>query len=241
MKHVVVIDSDHDMRRIIADYLSQHAFRVTAVADMQSVARIVATEVIDLLVVDPGSVSGKPQEAIQDLVALSDTPLIVISGDRIDEMDKVAALERGARDYITKPFGMREFLARVRVAAREGVIVKVEPDRRAYCFNDWTLLVKQRLLCRPAAEEIKLTAAEFNLLVAFLNSPRQVLTRERLLAATRLNGVEIFDRSVDVLILRLRRKLEEQPSNPVLIRTQRRMGYVLDAEVTIVDRIRPRR
>ncbi|MBV7518858.1 winged helix-turn-helix domain-containing protein [Ensifer sp. ENS12] len=240
MKHVVVADSDDNMRFKIADYLSQHAFRVTEIADIDAVKRIMSTEDVDLLVISKPDVAVQ-QAMIKQITSLSNVPIIVISADRIDEADKVAALESGASDYITKPFGMRELLARVRVATREKKTEKVGHPRRAYQFNDWTLLVKQRVLRRPALADIRLTSAEFNLLVAFLKLPRRVLTREQLMAETRMNGEEIFDRSVDVLILRLRRKIEEEPSNPLLIKTQRGAGYLLDADVSVINRVRHRR
>ncbi|WP_457584873.1 winged helix-turn-helix domain-containing protein [Ensifer canadensis] len=238
MKHVVVADSDDDMRFEIAGYLSHHAFRVTEIADIDAVERIMSMEDVDLLVMDPKPRVAEQLAMIKQITSLSNVPIIVISGDRIDEADKVAALESGASDYITKPFGMRELLARARVATREKKAERVGRPRRAYQFNDWTLLVKRRMLRRPAMGDVRLTSAEFNLLVAFLKFPRRVLTLEQLMAETRMNGEEMFDRSVDVLILRLRRKIEEEPSNPLLIKTQRGAGYFLDADVSVINRVR---
>lgn len=242
MKHVVVIDRDHEMRGLIAGYLSQHAFRVSAFGEIDEVGQIMTTEVVDVVIIDPepDDVDG-PHEMIKEVTLLAGAPIIIISGARIDEADKVRALELGASDYITKPLGMRELLARVRVATREKRLAKIELQRRAYRFNDLTLFVKQRVLRRPAFEDIRLPSAEFNLLAAFLKLPRRVLTRERLVTETRLNGGEIFDRSVDVLVLRLRRKIEEDPSNPMLIKTQRGAGYILDADVSVIERTLPLR
>ena len=140
-----------------------------------------------------------------------------------------------AKDYITKPFGMREFLARVRVALRERPERKSTNQHNVYTFDDWRVSARHRRLLDPAGNEVKLTSGEFNLLLAFLNSPRQILSREQLLLATRVYDQEIFDRSIDVLILRLRRKLEQDASNPKYIRTERGAGYIFDCGVRVEE------
>lgn len=240
MKHVVVVDSDSDLRTTIANYLARNAFRVSAVVDLDACGQVLMREVVDLLIIDWRSHVDECQPTIHQIASSSDIPFIVISGERTAEADKVIALEAGACDYITKPVGMRELLARVRVATRERKPSKSERPPRAYQFNEWTLFLKQKVLRQPDFDDIKLSSAEFNLLVAFLKLPRRVLTRERLLAETRLNGEEIFDRSVDVLILRLRRKIEQDPSRPQLIRTRRGAGYLFDADVSVIERAQQR-
>jgi len=166
----------------------------------------------------------------------SDAPIIIISGDRIDETDKVLGLELGATDYICKPFGLQEFLAKVKVAMRVRWPVSTDrKDRRIYHFEVWTLNIRKRRLLSEAKNEIKLTAGEFNLLTAFLKSPKQILSRIQLLTASRVHDEEIFDRSIDVLILRLRRKLEKDPSRPRIIKTERGLGYFFDCDVTVVS------
>ena len=111
----------------------------------------------------------------------------------------------------------------------------IDKDRRSYHFKDWKLSLRHRRLVAGSGEEIKLTAGEFNLLVAFLKSPKQILSREQLLSASRVHDEEVFDRSIDVLILRLRRKLETDASAPDLIKTERGAGYFLDADVEMAD------
>jgi two-component system OmpR family response regulator len=233
LKHVLVIDDDSTIRQLLIDYLSQHAFRVSAVSDSHQMTRVLATEIVDLVVVDLNLGYEDGLEIVRNLATKSDAPIIIISGDRLEEADKVVGLELGATDYIVKPFGMRELLARVRAALRERPVKTIAQDRKSYLFNGWRLNLKQRRLVSETKEEIKLTAGEFNLLVAFLNAPRQILSREQLIASSRVHEEEVFDRSIDVLILRLRRKLERDASNPTLIKTERGVGYFFDAEVDI--------
>ncbi|MCF6371142.1 winged helix-turn-helix domain-containing protein [Rhizobium sp. TRM95001] len=236
LKHILLIDDDASMRSLLTDYLSQHAFRVTGIGDSGHLPRILGSDPVDLVIVDLNLGHEDGLEIIRRLSTNSDAPAIIISGDRIEEADKVVGLELGAVDYITKPFGTREFLARVRASLRPRQAISSKRERRIYSFGDWVLNMKLRKLVLSGTTEVKLTAGEFNLLTAFLRSPRQVLSREQLLAASRVHDEEVFDRSIDVLILRLRRKLEADPSRPHLIKTERGAGYVFDADVTLTDR-----
>lgn len=233
MKHVLVVDDDSAIRNLLVDYLQKFALKVTAVGDSQTMARVLVTEVVDLVVVDLNLGYEDGLEIVRNLSSKSDAPIIIISGDRLEEADKVVGLELGAADYITKPFGMREFLARVRSALRERPKRVVAKDRKTFLFKGWTLNLKQRRLYSSDGADIKLTVGEFNLLVAFLKAPRQVLSREQLLAASRVHEEEVYDRSIDVLILRLRRKLETDASTPDLIKTERGVGYFFDADVAV--------
>ncbi|QWW72294.1 winged helix-turn-helix domain-containing protein [Rhizobium sp. WYJ-E13] len=240
MKHILVVDDDSKLRNLLIDYLSQHAFRVSGVKDNYQLQQVLQTDPVDLFIVDLNLGHEDGLEIVRTLSGKSDAPIIIISGDRQEETDKVVGLELGACDYVTKPFGLREFLARVRAALRTRPATVDRKDRKIYTFAGWTLSVKKRQLLNENEAEVRLTAGEFNLLVAFLKSPREVLSREQLLAASRVHDEEIFDRSIDVLILRLRRKLEADPSNPVLIRTERGVGYMFDAQVTVEDKGRAR-
>jgi two-component system, OmpR family, response regulator len=231
LKHILVVDDDGAIRALLVDYLRQHALRVTAVATSQEVSRVFSTDPVDLVVVDLNLGHEDGMEIVRNLATRSDAPIIIISGDRLDEADKVVGLELGAIDYITKPFGMREFLARVRAGLRNRPIQPNGKDHRSYLFNQWKLSMRQRRLTSSDGEEVKLSAGEFNLLVAFLKSPKQILSREQLLSASRVHNEEVFDRSIDVLILRLRRKLEQDPSRPTLIKTERGAGYFFDTDV----------
>jgi two-component system, OmpR family, response regulator len=233
LKHILVIDDNSAFRGLLVDYLKEFSFKVTAVGDSQSMERVIATEAIDLVVVDLNLGYEDGLDVVRHLSRKSVVPLIIITGERLEEADKVVGLELGATDYITKPFGMREFLARIRSALRERPRGAVAKARKSFLFQNWTLSLKQRRLYSSTGADIKLTVGEFNLLMAFLMAPRQILSREQLLAASRVHGEEVYDRSIDVLILRLRRKLEPDASNPALIKTERGVGYIFDADVVI--------
>ncbi|AAK90940.1 two-component system response regulator VirG [Agrobacterium rhizogenes] len=233
LKHVLVIDDDVAMRHLIVEYLTIHAFKVTAVADSKQFNRVLCSETVDVVVVDLNLGREDGLEIVRSLATKSDVPIIIISGARLEEADKVIALELGATDFIAKPFGTREFLARIRVALRVRPSVARTKDRRSFSFADWTLNLRRRRLISEEGSEVKLTAGEFNLLVAFLEKPRDVLSREQLLIASRVREEEVYDRSIDVLILRLRRKLEGDPTTPQLIKTARGAGYFFDADVDV--------
>jgi len=233
LKHILIIDDDSRLRNLLVDYLSQHAFRVTGMKDSYQLAYILRTDKVDLIIVDLNLVYEDGLEIVRELSGKTSIPMVIMSGDRLDEADKVVGLELGASDYVTKPFGLREFLARIRAVLRIRPVVSERKDRTVYTFDDWSLNIRKRRLSSKSDREILLTAGEFNLLVAFLKSPRQTLSREQLLTASRVQDEEIFDRSIDVLILRLRRKLEADPANPALIRTQRGLGYLFDAQVDV--------
>jgi DNA-binding response OmpR family regulator len=236
LKHVVVVDDDPNIRTMLSDYLIQHAYRVTAVADSRSLARIHTSETIDAIIVDLNLRYEDGLEIVRSFSTNSDIPLLIITGDRLSEADKVVGLELGASDYIGKPFGLRELLARLRASMRIKPEDRSKRERKIFRFVDWTFNVKLRKLTHSQTGDVKLTAGEFNLLTALASAPRQVLSREQLMNATRLHNEEIFDRSIDVLILRLRRKLEKDASHPKLIMTERGVGYFLDADVEVEER-----
>jgi two-component system OmpR family response regulator len=162
-------------------------------------------------------------------------PVILITGSRREEIDRVVGLELGADDYMTKPLSLRELLARVRAVLRRRSMDRLSPARQRECvyrFADWCFDQRQRALISPDAAVIALTKGEYALLSAFVQAPRRTLTREHLLQATRVHE-DVYDRSIDVQILRLRRKLKEDAQAPRLIRTERGVGYRFDADVEI--------
>lgn len=235
MKNILVVDNDASVRALLSDYLSQHAFRINAVENSHQMVRYLNKDAADLLIVDVNQEQEDGLQLIHQVNAKMDIPVIIISGDRLDETDKVMGLEMGAADYIAKPFGLREFLARVRVALRNSSDRKTYTPQKVYKFDECRVNTKLRRVLDPTGQEIKLTASELNLLLAFLNNPRETLSREQLLMATRVHDQEIFDRSIDVLILRLRRKLENALSGKNYIRTERGAGYIFDGEVIAED------
>src|SRR5260221_7942630 len=178
-------------------------------------------------------------DLLRDIRSRSDVPVIVITGDQGGEVDRVVGLELGADDCVTKPFSLRELLARIRAVLRRQMIVHAAPrdSERGRCrFGGWQLDRRFRLLTNSDGASVVLTKREYGLLIAFLDAPQRPLSREHLLQATRIHE-NVFDRSIDVQVLRLRRKLEIDPSAPRVIRTERGIGYVFDLQVETASEI----
>jgi DNA-binding response OmpR family regulator len=173
-------------------------------------------------------------DVLKEIRSNSDVPIIIMTGHSREEVDRVVGLELGADDYVAKPFSLRELLARVRAILRRhemgrGARARVS-DGGGYRFNGWSLECRTRRLVNPDGAPVLLTNSEYALLLAFLKAPQRPLTREMLLQATRVRE-DIFDRSIDVQVLRLRRKLEIDPNAPRVIETERGVGYILTAIV----------
>ena len=236
--HILVVDDDPSMRQLVADYLTDHGFRVSAAAGGQDMARILDEQLVDLVVLDLKLAEEDGLRLVNELRTQSSLPIIVITGHWRDEVDRIVGLELGADDYLTKPFNLRELLARVRAVLRRAEVDRAPPpagnEATRYRFAGWELNLRTRRLTSPTGTSVGLTLGEFSLLIAFVRSPLQVLSREQLLAATRLHDEEVYDRSIDVQILRLRRKLEIDPSAPELIKTERGAGYMFAAPVQAV-------
>jgi two-component system, OmpR family, response regulator len=234
VRHVLVVDDDPAMRAMIANYLAGHNLRVSSAADGRGMTGVLATGDVDLVILDLKLGKEDGLDLVRALRENSHVPIIVITGHRRDEVDRIIGLELGADDYLVKPFGLRELLARLRAVLRRAASapnVPKEDKRTRYRFAGWELSMRTRRLTSPSGEVMPLTKGEFSLLAAFLQSPQRVLSREALLAASRVHGEEVFDRSIDVQILRLRRKLEAAPSLPALIKTERGAGYIFTAAV----------
>lgn len=239
MTHVVVLDSDETSGVILGEFLKQHAILVTQIAESRQIRRVLVQEIVDAFLIEVSTEDGV--EIVRSVANLTDAPILITSRKQTTEDDRVDGLEAGASDYICQPYGNRELLARLKAAIRDRTKAKPERDRRSYKFNGNELLVYKRVLRLHDREDVKLTTAEFNLLSAFLQAPREVLSRERLLAASRVHSGEIFDRSLDSLVLRLRRRIERDPGKPELIRTARGVGYWFDSDVDYKERPRLKR
>jgi two-component system, OmpR family, response regulator len=236
--HVLAIDDDPAMRQLIADYLGENELRVTAVATGAEMTHALSEHAIDVIVLDLRLAGEDGMELARKVRAESTVPIIIVTG-RKDEADRVMGLELGADDYVVKPFSPRELLARVRAVLRRYKIVQEllparDEKRRAYRFAGWELNLRTRRLTSPRSERIELTNGEFSLLQAFCAAPRRILSRDQLLELSRLNRAEVYDRSIDVQILRLRRKIEPNPSHPDYIKTERGAGYMFDAYVEVL-------
>jgi DNA-binding response OmpR family regulator len=173
-------------------------------------------------------------DVLKEIRSHSDVPNIIMTGHSREEVDRVVGLELGADDYLAKPFSLRELLARVRAVLRRherGRATRArDPEIGGYRFNGWSLECRTRRLINPSGAPVLLTKSEYALLLAFLKAPHRPLTREMLLQATRVRE-DIFDRSIDVQVLRLRRKLEIDPNAPRVIETERGVGYIFTAIV----------
>lgn len=235
--HILAVDDDPDVRRVVSDYLSQQDFRVSAVATGHDMLAILETEPVDLLLLDLRLAGENGLELARRVRDISQVPIVILSG-RNEEADRVMGLELVADDYVTKPFSPRELLARIRAVLRRAQTIQstaeTEEGPRAYRFAGWELNLRLRKLTAADAQIIPLTNSEFSLLCAFLSAPQRVLTRDQLLERSRLHSLEVYDRSIDVTILRLRRKIEPDPSNPVLLKTERGAGYLFTAAVSTV-------
>jgi len=226
---ILVVEDDHVMRDMVVDYLADHNMRGLSASGSEEMARIFAQSEPDLVVLDLRLDREDGLDLLREIRTRSDVPVVITTGDRRDEIDRVVGLELGADDYITKPFSLRELLARIRAVFRRQeagrAMSQRDPERGRYRFGDWQLDRRSRRLTDPAGDQVALTKGEYALLTAFLDAPQRPLSREHLLQATRVHE-DIFDRSIDVQILRLRRKLEADPSAPRIIQTERGIGYV---------------
>jgi DNA-binding response OmpR family regulator len=233
---VLIVDDDPAMQRMIVSYLTEHNMRASAVGGRQGLIHAMAGREPDLVIIDLHLGEDDGLEILRDLRTRSVVPVILITGNRREEIDRVLGLELGADDYVTKPFGLRELLARVRAVLRRRSMDRLSPARQRECtfrFAGWSFDQRQRELRSPVGEAVSLTKSEFALLSAFVQAPRRTLSREHLLQATRVHE-DVFDRSIDVQILRLRRKLEDEPRAPRFIRTERGIGYKFDADVEVM-------
>ncbi len=233
--HILAVDDDASVRQMIADYLGDNEMRVAAIASGREIAEVMARETIDLLILDVRMPGEDGMQIARKLREDSGLPIIMLTG-RQDEADRVMGLELGADDYITKPFLPRELLARIRALLRRARTQETVADGlqkiRAYRFAGRELNVRLRRLTTATGETILLTNAEFNLLIALLTAPGRVLSRDQLLGLSRLHNDEVYDRSIDVQVGRLRRKIEAQAGE--LIRTERGSGYVFTAAVEMI-------
>src|ERR1700761_8342983 len=225
----LVVEDDGTMRHLVTNYLEDHDIRAISASRRDEVANLLARSQLDLVILDLKLGQEDGLDLLREIRAQSDVPIIIMTGHRRDEVDRVVGLELGADDYITKPFGLRELLARIRAVLRRreaGQAAGQRDAERHRCkLGGWHLDRRLRRLTNSAGEPVVLTKGEYALLIAFLDSPQRPLSREQLLQATRIHE-DVFDRSIDVQVLRLRRKLETDPPAPSIIQTERGIGYV---------------
>ena len=227
--HILIVDDDPTMRQMVTGYFEEHNVPAGAVSSRSELSRHFAGATPSLIILDLRLGQDDGLDLLREIRSHSDVPIIITTGHRRDEIDRVVGLELGADDYIAKPFSLRELLARVRAVLRRHEMGRAarahDPERGGYRFDGWRLERRSRSLFDPEGNPVSLTKGEYGLLFAFLEAPQRPLTREHLLQATRVHE-DIFDRSIDVQVLRLRRKLETDPSAPRVIQTERGVGYI---------------
>ncbi|MDL2338463.1 MAG: response regulator [Pseudomonadota bacterium] len=232
--HILVIDDDPSIRDLVREYLCDNDMRVSVGASGSDLFSLIDSESIDLVLLDLKLPGEDGMQLARLLRERATVPIVLLTG-RKEEADRVMGLELGADDYVTKPFSPRELLARVRAVLRRYQVQATLPERdstrRAFRFSGWELNLRTRRLTSPAGVVVELSNGEFSLLTALCGAPRRVLSRDQLLSMSRLHEAEVYDRTIDVQILRLRRKLEPDPAHPVLIVTERGAGYQLASEV----------
>jgi len=231
---VLIVEDDPALQRMILNYFAENNIRTLAANNRHEMVHQLGNTEVNLVILDLRLGSEDGLDLLREVRLSSDVPVIIITGHRRDDIDRVVGLELGADDYLTKPFNLRELLARVRAVLRRFDVGRPtparDPERGRFRFSGWQLDRKVRQLTDPTGTPVPLTKGEYAMLLAFLEAPQRPLSREHLLQATRIHE-DVFDRSIDVQILRLRRKLERDPSAPRVIRTERGVGYVFAVPV----------
>jgi two-component system, OmpR family, response regulator len=232
--HILVVDDDAMVRQTITNYLEQQNVPAASVSSRQDLSRHLEKAHPSLILLDLRLGQEDGLDVLKEIRSHSNVPIIIMTGHSREEVDRVVGLELGADDYLAKPFSLRELLARVRAILRRHEMGRAararDPERGGYRFNGWSLERCTRRLVDPDGAPVLLTKSEYALLLAFLNAPQRPLTREMLLQATRVHE-DIFDRSIDAQVFRLRRKIETDPNAPRLIETERGVGYTFTAKV----------
>ncbi|KAF0813156.1 Transcriptional regulatory protein OmpR [Andreprevotia sp. IGB-42] len=231
---LLIVDDDPDIRDLLADYLAGFGYTVDKAADGVAMREQMAAHGdYDLLVLDLMLPGDDGLTLCRQLRQQSNVPVIMLTA-RGDPFDRIVGLEIGADDYLSKPFEPRELVARIQTVLRRSRAAAAGPMETApaaFAFAGWHLSISRRQLKAPNGLVIPLSNAEFKLLLVFLDAPRRVLSRDRLLDLARGRSIEAFDRSIDLLVSRLRQKLSDDPREPQLIKTIRGEGYVFDAVV----------
>ncbi len=236
MDHILVVDDDPDIRNLVSGFLEKNGFRVSVAADGKGLLSILDKDRVNLVILDLMLPDEDGLVLCRNLRSRSNIPVVILSA-RGEEMDRIIGLEMGADDYLPKPFHPRELLARVKSVLRR---VRSLPDesregdtKATYRFSGWTLDVPTRQLYSPKGKKIFLSGGEFALLRVFLNHPNRVLSRDQLLDFSHGREIEPYDRTIDMQVSRLRRRLGDDPKNPTLIKTVRSMGYVFSVRVEV--------
>jgi two-component system, OmpR family, response regulator len=235
-QHLLIVDDDKEIRTLLSQFLSQHGYRVSVADGGRTMMQALDSARIDLIVLDIMLPGEDGLSLCRRVRSAATTPIVMLTAVG-GETDRIVGLEMGADDYLPKPFNPRELLARVRAVLRRVGAAQggaLNGAGRALQFDGWRLDVSGRRLFSPAGALVPLRAAEFDLLLALAERPQRVLNRDQLLDFSRGRAATSFDRSIDVQVSRLRRKLKVDPDGPELIKTVRGGGYVFAANVAAV-------
>lgn len=237
--HVLVVDDDREIRELVSSYLKKNGLRVTTAADGRQMRSFLESDRVDLVVLDLMMPGDDGLVLCRELRAgrHKATPVLMLTA-RNDDTDRIVGLEMGADDYLTKPFVPRELLARIKAVLRRTRMLppnlQVTEAGQLLAFGNWHLDTTARHLLDKDGTAVTLSGAEYRLLRVFLDHPQQVLSRDQLLNLTQGREAELFDRSIDLLVSRVRQRLRDQAREPVYIKTVRSEGYVLAMPVEIV-------
>ena len=228
---ILIVDDDHEIRSLLAEYLEGHGYEVVAAVDGVSMEHALQGGSIELIVLDLTLPGEDGLVLCRKLRESSQVPVIMLTA-RGESFDRILGLEMGADDYLTKPFEPRELLARIRSVMRRFQLPRqVQDQARRLLFAGWILDLTGRHLINPEGVLVSLSGAEFRLLKVFLDHHNQILSRDQLLNLTQGRDAELFDRSIDLQVSRLRQKLGEDARTPQLLKTVRSEGYVLSCSV----------
>lgn len=234
LPHLLLVDDERSIREPLAQYLTKQGFRVTQAGDAEGARARLSAYAIDLAILDIMMPGEDGLSLCRHIRESGETPVILLTA-RSEETDRIVGLEMGADDYVVKPFSPRELLARIKVILRRaaaGGARQHAPEAGSYAFAGWVLKTGERTLVDRDGVSVPLSTGEYNLLLALVTRPRQVLTRDQLLDLTQGREAAAFDRAIDNQVSRLRKKIEPDPKTPSLIKTVWGGGYTLAAEVT---------
>jgi len=230
--HILIVEDDKDIGLLVAKYLKANEMRVSVAENGRAMDRILQDTRISLIVLDRMLPGEDGLSICRRLRAGSDIPIIILTA-QADEVERIVGLEMGADDYLGKPFNPRELLARIRAVLRRRDDAKVTTGsmKKAYKFAGWSLDGTMRRLYDPKGARVELTGAEFEMLLVFCERPGRTLSRDQIIDLTQGREAAPSERSVNILISRLRRKLERDPKDPELLQTIRSSGYLFSPEV----------
>jgi two-component system OmpR family response regulator len=242
--HILVVDDDKEIRSLLSKFLAKNGLRVSVAAEGREMRRVLDEAKIDLIVLDVMLPGDSGLTLCGQLRATTTIPILMLTAVA-EDTDRIIGLEMGADDYLPKPFNPRELLARIRAILRRAedrpaAVMAVEADPEiALAFDGWTIQPGRRQVLDPSGRPVDLTGGEFDLLLTLVERPQRVLSRDRLLDLTKGRAASLFDRSIDVQIGRVRRKLEAAaPGSGALIATVRGGGYMFTAAVARSDGIK---